>query len=133
MLELLLIAQIATGDHYCFMETPMGQIVNLAALCGVGRGPSTSTAISQGFIREMGQLVRVTVPGLETRLGPDAWDVEALGKDYCRRLRAGESEADYLDLSADVMNDSALPDEVAAITVAITDVAPQYFCPEFAR
>jgi len=115
------------------METPTGQIVNLGAMCGVGRGPSTSTAISQGFIREMGQLVRVTVPGLETRLGPDAWDVEALGKDYCRRLRAGESEADYLDLSADVMNDSALPDEVAAITVAIIDVAPQYFCPEFAR
>jgi hypothetical protein len=131
MLELLLIAQIATGDHYCFMETPTGAVVNLAALCGVSTAPSQPS--TQGFEREVGQLVRVTVPGLENRLGPDGWGVEELGQDYCRRRRAGVSEDDYLNLSARLMRDSVLPDELAAITVAITDVAPRYFCPEFAR
>lgn len=131
MLELLLIAQIATGDHYCFMETPTGAVVNLAAMCGVGNAPTQPS--SQGFLREMGQLVRVTVPGLENRLGPDDWKAEELGRDYCRRLRSGETEEDYLAQSAQLMRDSLLPDELAAVTVAITDVAPQYFCPEFAR
>ena len=131
MLELLLIAQIVTGDHYCYMETPTGAVVNLAALCGVGNASAQPS--SQGFLREMGQLVRVTVPGLENRLGPDRWGAEELGQDYCRRLRAGETEEDYLAQSAQLMIDSVLPEELAAITAAITEVAPQYFCSEFAR
>lgn len=78
MIELLLIAQIATGDHYCYMETPTGAVVNLAALCGVGN--TSVHPSSQGFLRELGQLVRVTVPGLENRLGPDMWGAKNWGK-----------------------------------------------------
>ncbi len=46
MLELLLIAQIATDNHYCYMETAQGQTVNLNALCGVSNSPNRES--SQG-------------------------------------------------------------------------------------
>ena len=126
MLELLLIAQIATGDHYCFMETPTGQIVNLGAMCGVGRGPSTSTATSQYEQR--------TLRAIEDQ-GWDGstWEVVALGERYCEQLQSGmtrdEIAAEQVDIT--IGNYGFLDDEPVTVMAAVATYAPQYLCPDF--
>ena len=127
MLELLLIAQISTGDHYCFMETPTGAVVNLAAMCGVGRRqPTTGTATSR---YEQRTLATIEAQGWDG----STWRVVALGERYCEQLRSGmtrdEIAARYAEIT--IENYGYLDDEPVTVLAAVATYAPEYLCPEF--
>jgi hypothetical protein len=128
MFELLLLAQISTGDYYCFMETPTGQIVNLNAMCGVGRGQPTGTAASQ--------YERQTLRAIEAQ-GWDGsnWEVVALGERYCNQLRNGMTRDEIASEQVDITigNYGFLDDEPVTVMAAVATYAPQYLCPELAR
>jgi len=126
MLELLLIAQIATDNHYCYMETAQGQTVNLNALCGVARQQDAETARAQ--------YERQTLRTIEEQ-GWDGttWEVLALGDRYCQQLRDGMSRdeiaAEQVDIT--IENYGYLDDEPVTVLAAVATYAPQYLCPEF--
>ena len=126
MFELLLLAQISTGDYYCFMETPTGQIVNLNAMCGVGRGQPTGTAASQ---YEQRTLRAIEAQGWDG----STWEVVALGKRYCEQLQAGMTRDEIAaeQVAITIGNYGYLDDEPVTVMAAVATYAPQYLCPEF--
>lgn len=128
MFELLLLAQISTGDYYCFMETPTGQIVNLNAMCGVGRGQSTGTTTSQ---YEQRTLRAIEAQGWDG----STWEVVALGERYCEQLQAGMTRDEIAaeQVAITIGNYGYLDDEPVTVMAAVATYAPRYLCPEFAR
>lgn len=126
MLELLLIAQIATGDHYCYMETATGQVVNLNALCGVSPRQQLEDARAQ---YEQRTLRTINEQGWDG----SSWEVVALGERYCQQLQAGMSRdeiaAEQVDIT--IENYGYLDDEPVTVLAAVATYAPQYLCPEF--
>ena len=129
MIELLLIAQIATGDHYCYIETPTGAVVNLAEMCGVVRQQATATTATAQYERQ-------TLSAIEDQ-GWDGttWQVVALGERYCEQLRGGmtrdEIAAEQVDIT--IGNYGTLDDEPVTVMAAVATYAHEYLCPEFAR
>ena len=126
MLELLLIAQISTGDHYCFMETPTGAVINLDSMCGVGRRQPAGTSTAQ---YEQRTLRAIEAQGWDG----STWQVVALGERYCEQLRSGmtrdEITAEQVDIT--IGNYGALDDEPVTVMAAVATYAPEYLCPEF--
>jgi hypothetical protein len=127
MFELLLIAQIATGDHYCFMETPTGTVVNLNAMCGVGRRPAAVAASASQYERQT--LRAIAAQGWDG----STWEVVALGERYCEQLQAGMTRDEIAAWQAGVTirNYGYLDDEPVTVLAAVATYAPQYLCPEF--
>lgn len=125
MLELLLIAQIATGDHYCFMETPTGAVVNLAALCGVGARSATATASQY----EQRTLRTIKAQGWDG----ETWPVVALGERYCDQLRSGMTRDEITEEQVEITlgTHGYVDDEFVTVMAAVATYAPEYLCPEF--
>jgi hypothetical protein len=127
MIELLLIAQIATGDHYCYMETPTGAVVNLAEMCGVVRQQATVATATAQYERQ-------TLSAIEDQ-GWDGttWQVVALGKRYCEQLRGGMTRDEIASEQVDITigNYGYLDDEPVTVMAAVATYAPEYLCPEF--
>lgn len=127
MLELLLIAQIATGDYYCFMETPSGDVINLSSMCGVGRRQSPAATATAQYERRT--LAAIEAQGWDG----STWQVVALGERYCEQLRQGmtrdEIAAEQVRIT--INNYGALDDEPVTVLAAVATYAPVYLCPKF--
>jgi hypothetical protein len=127
MLELLLIAQIATGDHYCFMETPTGAVVSLAELCGVGQRQTTAGMATSQY--EQRTLAAIEAQGWDG----STWQVVDLGEIYCEQLKLGLTRDEIAARQVDITieNYGYLDDEPVTVMAAVATYAPEYLCPEF--
>jgi hypothetical protein len=52
MFEMLLMAQVATADYACWMETNAGQVLDLSYLCGVSARTQALVSNSTEFVSE---------------------------------------------------------------------------------
>lgn len=123
----------------CYMKTSSGQIIDLGvALCGDTPSSRSGDGNAAAFLTELkSESFRRASPDIQSLMSLDSESEQAMVKHanlYCKARRLGSADREIRRSARALALSGSRAGRATGLTFEISsDLAPKYFCPEFAR